>query len=494
MLRWRLTMLSALSLSAASSQGAWGASATLGFATASPIIYTNTEYVEGLAATGETLWAATRGGVEEYDLGSLTRRRILTTKAGLPTTAVLGIEIRDGALVALTKDQRCTLLGDRFACEAAAMAALPTPTSTTPELWNGARVTARLVVGSRRFVGTADRGLWLGGARPRRLTPTGQLCGNHVTAIAEFAGETFLGTFDEGLCHFDGKRFVPVSVPFRMVNDMASTPHGLFVATTSGLFRTRDGRHFESVYLFDTRAINGLAVDGDTLWATNPAVLWEIPLGPGRPRGYWQPGGTHSLQAVDVAAGVVWLASEDRGLLRKRGRHFQIFDRAAGLPTSWVVDVAAMPDGTAYAATLRHGLVHVDGKGHAEAVAGSPDAWLLHVGRDDAGVWLGTQGGAARIEGKASQVLADLPNPCVHSLYEAAAGLWVGTEGGVALYERSATAGVVRENSVAGYPWGRQPGIVVTNWTRRGQRRCARLPSGRCWPSPSTAVPRKTRW
>lgn len=432
MSRWRLTVLSMV---AASSQSAWGASATLESMASAPVVFSNTEYVEGLTATETTLWTATRGGVEEYDLGSLKRRKVWTTNDGLPTTAIRGVEVRDGLLVARTGDSLCTLHGNRFSCVSATLSSSATPDA--PELWRGSRVSARLVVGSRRFVGTADRGLWLDGKQPRRLTPTGQLCGNHVVAIAEYGGGVWLGTFDEGLCRFDGKRFVAASVPFRMVNDLVSTPHGLYVATTSGLFRTRDGRRFEPVPLFDTRSINSLAFDGDTLWATNPAVLWRIPLGRrGRPRGYWQPGGTHSLQAVDAVAGVVWLASEDRGLMRMHGRRFEIFDRAAGLPTSWMVDVAAMPDGTVYGATLRHGLVRIGAAGAVDSVPGVPDAWLLRIGREDGGVWLGTQGGAARIEGKAMKVFASLPDPCVHGVYETATGIWVGTEGGVALYPR----------------------------------------------------------
>ena len=81
MLRWRLTLLLA---ALASSQSAWGASAAL----AKPTVFTNTEYVEGIAAAASALWVATRGGVEEYDLRTLQRRRVYTTNDGLPTTAI----------------------------------------------------------------------------------------------------------------------------------------------------------------------------------------------------------------------------------------------------------------------------------------------------------------------------------------------------------------------------------------------------------------------
>jgi len=425
MSRWRLTLL--LTWFAASSPSAWGASAT----PSKPTLFTNTEYVEALASSGHSLWAATRGGVEEYDLRTLKRARLLTTNDGLPSNAVRGVEMQDGALVVITAEQRCRLEEQGFQC---------TPTTLTiqiptePELWQGARVTASLTIDGRRFIGTA-RGLWMVTGQARRLTPSGQICGNHVMAVAEFAGKTWLGTFDEGLCTFDGQEFVTVQAPFRMINDLYATSSTLFVASNSGLFRSDDGQSFVAVDLIGTRSINHLACDGDTLWATNPAVLWEIPLdGQRKPRAYWQPGGTRSLQAVDVVHGQVWLASEDRGLMRKRGRKFEIFDRAAGLPSSWVVDVAALPDGGAVAATLRDGLVRVSARGAVTPLQGSPDAWLLHVGRDNKGLWVGSQGGAARVQGKKVEALAHLPNPCVHVILRVETGVWAGTEGGLAFY------------------------------------------------------------
>ena len=428
MLRWRLTLLLA---ALASSQSAWGASAAL----AKPTVFTNTEYVEGIAAAASALWVATRGGVEEYDLRTLQRRRVYTTNDGLPTTAIRELRAIAGTVVAVLADARCSLHDGSFRCVPGD--AIEPSAPTTPRLFKGARITAELQLGSRRFVGTAGQGVWLAGTHARRLTPADQLCGNLVVAIAKFENETWLGTFDEGLCRFDGAKFITISAPFRMVNALASTTYGLFVATTSGLFRTRDGHRFESVFLPDTHAVNDLAVDGDALWATSPAVLWKIPLGRrGLPRGYWQPGGTHSLQAVDVANGQVWLASEDRGLLRMQGRKFDIFDRAAGLPTSWMVGVAVLPDGSVYGASLRHGLVRIDPNGKSTPVTGLPDSWLLHVGRGERGLWVGTQSGAASLDATGVHVLPSLPNPCVHAIEDSAAGVWVGTEGGLALYER----------------------------------------------------------
>jgi hypothetical protein len=89
------------------------------------------------------------------------------------------------------------------------------------------------------------------------------------------------------------------------------------------------------------------------------------------------------------------------------------------------------------AATLRDGLVRVSAKGIAAPLQGSPDAWLLHVGRDSKGLWVGTQGGAARVHGRKIEALAHLPNPCVHVIVRVNTGVWAGTEGGLAFYAQT---------------------------------------------------------
>ncbi|HVR61526.1 MAG TPA: hypothetical protein VMU50_06485, partial [Polyangia bacterium] len=105
------------------------------------------------------------------------------------------------------------------------------------------------------------------------------------------------------------------------------------------------------------------------------------------------------------------------------------------LPTSWAVDVAAAPDGGAFVATLRHGLLRLDADGNARSVPGLPDRWLLHLGRTGGAWWVGTQGGAARVDGAgvATVVAAGLPHPCVHAIADFDGALWIGTESGTAV-------------------------------------------------------------
>jgi len=398
-------------------------------------VYTNTSYVEALAADGDTLWAATRGGVERWDARTLSGRRLYTTADGLPENAVAGIAVEGKAIRARTARATCTLEGQRWGC----MSAPPLrPAATGARAFQGQRVTAQVEAAGRTFVATAGAGLWLAGRSPRRLTPEDQICSNHVVAMAAFAGQMWFATFDEGLCRFDGHRFQRSDLRVTMTNDLVVAGGALYVASTRGLHMTRDGRSWRQVPGLDGRGVVDLASDDRFLWAATSASLWRLPLraGSAPARGWWQPGGSHALQAVDVRGGVVWVATEDRGVLRFAQGRFRVLDRAAGLPSSWGIDVAATADGGAYLATLRDGLVRVEPDGTSAPAGESVDPWLLHVSAAGATLWVGTQGGAAAVDVDtgAVQPLTELPHPSVHALVAAAHGLWVGTEGGTALY------------------------------------------------------------
>src|SRR5690606_34475190 len=279
--------------------------------------------------------------------------------------------------------------GDRFRCEPAAV--LPPPVPRVTGRYRGARVTARAALGGREVVGTAGQGVWLGG---ERLTPVAQVCSNHATALARFQGPPLLGAFDGGPCVSDdgGATFAAVAAPARMINDLEVTPRGMYVAAGEGLFVTRDGARFERVAYVTQGGANGLAFDGRSLWVTTPGALWRVRVSGGpRDRQWWMPGGSRSLQDVAVGASGVWLASEDRGAIRKTPRGFEVYDRAAGAPSSWTLSIAVDPRGRAWAGTLRDGVFIVDRRGRIERVAGLPDAWILDVRPLGGDMFVGTQ-------------------------------------------------------------------------------------------------------
>jgi ligand-binding sensor domain-containing protein len=426
-------------------------------------LYTNTATVTDLLVEPADVWVATGGGVEAYDPMSLGRRRLYTTADGLAENAVLGLEREGPALVARTARARCFLDRPRPAAGPAAAAArfrcVPAPPrapeapAAADEIVEGARVTVTRPLGEAELVGTAGRGLWLRDTcRLRPLTPGGQICGNHVVAAAAWRGRVWLGTFDQGLCSRatkdDAAGFHGAAVPFKMINDLVVTPRGLFVAGSDGLWWTADGVRFRRHGGVTSQVINDLAYDAvtGTLYATAPGALWRIPRGgSGGARALARPGGSRSLQAVEARRGIVWLATEDRGVIRMGaggdsggGGDLALYDRAAGAPSSWALDVAEVANGDAYAATLRDGVVRITRDGRMEAVAGLPSPWILHLVADPAPggpLWIGTQGGAARLASDGRLIpFGGLPDTRVHAIAPLADGLWVGTEGGTAVY------------------------------------------------------------
>jgi ligand-binding sensor domain-containing protein len=226
-----------------------------------------------------------------------------------------------------------------------------------------------------------------------------------------------------------GAGFVALATPFRFINALRSSGDALFVAANEGLFRTRDGQRFERVPEVPERGVNGLALSGRTLWVTSPAALHRVPLDGGRAESMWTPGGSTALQGVSVRGQEVWLASEDRGVLRVRGTQVESYDALRGLDSSWVLDVAVDPHGVAYAATLRHGLFAIDRDGQVRKVD-LPSAWLLRLGWLHDRLWVGTQDGLVRDAVAPGAARVSLPGLCVHSLLAAGDTVWVGTETG----------------------------------------------------------------
>lgn len=411
-------------------------------------VYANTEYVEDVALfsnTNETLLVtATRGGVEFYNLLTQKRTKHFTTQDGLQSLHVREIAIEktnsgQENLFVLTSNHRCRLEADKFRCEKTDT--LLNPEFSVAQRLANARITKTLSYNAKTIVATAGAGVWIRGEDANRLTPDEQICSNHMMAIAEFAGRTYFGSFDEGLCSTaDGISFTTHSGGFRMINDLEVTRGGLFIASSEGLYRTRDGVIFEKMAIVNSRGVNGLAFDGRSLWVTTPGALWRVRVHGGpHSRTYWTPGGARSLQAVAARDGKIWIATEDRGLLQMDGETFRVFDRAAGMPASWTLDVSIAADGTVYGATLRDGIVAIDNRGDISELLGSPDTWTLFVSATKAGIDMGTQGGAANVSKENVSLIPGPPHPNVHVMSRIGSALYVGTEGGTLVVSATRT-------------------------------------------------------
>lgn len=400
-------------------------------------VHTSTAHVEDLATDGKHVWAATRGGLEVYDVAAGTLQRRYDTRNGLDTAHVWSVELIDGAPRVRTTASDCRIEGTAFVCKPAS--GPPAMEPTIGPRRDGKRVTSVVTAGPHRFEATAGAGLWIGGETPRRLTADEQPCSNHIGPMLTDGDRLWLGAFHEGLCFTeDGKTFTAAPDSPRMINDLLSVDGVLWIAATEGLFHTTDGITFERETSIRPRGINGLARNGDNLLVTTPGALWTVPLGKGRTQATPRPGKTRAIQGLVQTAGTTWLTTEDRGVLRvATNGDTTRFDLAAGLPSSWFLAAAADNQGRIFAGSLRNGVTVLDPDGTHHQLEGLPDTWIFDVTHLGDTIFVGTQNGAAAIQGEQVTTLPDLPHPNVHGFAHYREQLWVATEGGLAVYDVS---------------------------------------------------------
>jgi ligand-binding sensor domain-containing protein len=388
--------------------------------------FVHTRDVRALALFEGAVWVASTGGVERYALGTYERTHHFTQAQGLDALDVLALEADGEKLFARTARSRCELSLQGARCEPSA--APPPAPKLLAHSNNGWSVSAELSVGADRLWGTRGGGLWLErGESTRALTPVRQICTNHVQALAAFRGELFVGGFRDGLCVRRAGGFDTLATPFRFVNALLALDDVMFVAAHEGLFRTHDGLTFIKVPGVNEHGVNGLARSGNTLYVTTPGTLYRVPLAGGKVRTLRRPGGSLALQGVSVYANDVWLASEDRGVLRLRGKHVTPFDALSGLASSWVLDVTVDARGTAYAATLKDGLFAISPRGEVRAVP-LASKWLLKLGWLSGALWVGSQDGLLSMS---SREPARCAGSSVHALLEWNGQMWMGSESGL---------------------------------------------------------------
>lgn len=423
-----------------------------------PIVWAHTSDVRSLATQGRFVWAATSGGLVRYD-ATTRERTVFGVTSGLDSIDVRSVELVSGELVVRTAEGTCKLVEDRFACVAGVAPAAAPPTDLH---FRGDEVTSRAAVSDGTFVGTRASGAWFlpqgEPALATRLDPAeNEAPRSFVKKVVSYRGHVWLGTFADGLrrsrATSDAVEATPelafetedVHAPFRMVNDLLVSGGTLLVAANEGLFATHDGRDWSRVELAGAHGVTGLAQSKGAVWATSTAALWKLDVGRDVKASWswWRPAGTKSLQAIAESGGALYLASEDRGVIRFDGGKFTAMDRLSGLPTSWAVDVAGDAHGGAYMATLRDGVVHVHADGTWSMLPQMPGNWISSVSARGNELCVGTQSGAACYEdtSKPPSVIFDaLPDPRAHAVVRIGGAWLVGTEAGTALYRAPLTS------------------------------------------------------
>jgi signal transduction histidine kinase/streptogramin lyase len=272
-----------------------------------------------------------------------------------------------------------------------------------------------------------------------------------VRAIAQTAdGYLWLGT-DEGLARFDGYDFTVFNkshgdLPSNSISVLAAVPDGsLWIGTPGGLVQYRDKRF----HTYTTRdgladnAITSLYPDhADTLWIVAGGTLIRFSDGRFSPYAPEQISPVSSLRVVREDPHHDLLAAGYGGVVRIKG------DKITTL-----VDEAAL-GGSLVSALLvdRHDNLWVAGSlGLIERTAagvlrrfgqreGLPDAFVRAVLEDhDGNLWIGTNGGMARLDGERFVTAAGASAPAgsdvdlVRCLLEDREGnLWVGANNGLA--------------------------------------------------------------
>lgn len=408
-------------------------------------VATHTGHVTDVLATPNSLWVASHGGLQEYDRTTRRLVRTYTTLDGLSSLRVHQLSrISGGSIVATLGDAMCTLRGSRFSCSKKTKA--PPVTRMEFHFAHGRRVTTELELAEGLLQGTASDGAWLGD-KPLARGPG--LPGPHVTSLAVFRNELWVGTFNRGLARGrSGAELSAFAGPGKFINALLSTKRSLFVGTSQGLFRTHDGRAFQRIELVED-AVVGLATDGTSVWVSTPGALYRINDGAGPPSDvWWIPGGSRSLQKVSARPGAIWIGTEDRGAIlmtpgprtTAKDKPFFVFDKTSGMPSSWSLAAAPLPSGGALVTTLREGTQLLDPGGAHRPLALPVGDWGLSalVETDDA--WVGTQDGAAHVDliTERSERIGRLPDERVHAFLRDPRDpkrLYIGTENGLAWCE-----------------------------------------------------------
>ena len=341
------------------------------------------------------------------------------------------------------------------------------------------QVFARARWRGRRYLATDEGARVADGAGGwTELDLGGMPCGDRIAAVTVFDDALWVGSFDRGLCRYDGRAWTRFSgsayLASDMVNDLAADGDKLLVATLAGLTiieriehsaqlaQPADGWRFtvsrSADCADDPRAacpwhpsVTGVTVDevnGD-VWVVDTGSAHRLPRAGARTKRwsrFYRGAGLTSARLTRVAArdGIVAVATGDRGLhIRRHRGNFVTVDDQHGLADNWVMDVAFDDAGALWVASCTRGVSVLRG-GEWKTLTtrdGLVDDYALAVVPIDGRIWIGTLNGLTVLEPDgtaASLTVADgLGGGEVHDIAKWRGRVWVATDGGLTVLDPS---------------------------------------------------------
>ncbi|MGH8158068.1 MAG: ligand-binding sensor domain-containing diguanylate cyclase [Rhodanobacter sp.] len=272
-----------------------------------------------------------------------------------------------------------------------------------------------------------------------------QLPQGTVLSIAQGKGGSIWLTTYGGLVHYSGAEFDTIDP--RVAPALKSTAitavyvdheGTLWVGTLNdGLYRRR-GRSLEPVALpANIKSVFGIVQDrGGALWLTTNAGVARMGAKGirllGEESGFPPRGFYHAI--VADAAGGVWIAADDFGVVHWLNGHVETFDTRRGLPTNAVHSLAIDHAGTVWVGTQSGAVRYHDGRFERDPRAAALDGKNIYAlyGDRDGSMWFAPLGiGICRLTTarfECDDTLTGMVGETVRSIFEDREGnLWLGT-------------------------------------------------------------------
>ncbi len=310
-----------------------------------------------------------------------------------------------------------------------------------------------------QLVLATDEGVHLQSTRGwKQIELAGMPCGHRIAALTEFDGDLWVGSFDRGLCRFDGQKWTrfhgPTYLASDMINDLSSDGKKLYVATNRGLtivdakgtfqiFRRDDCVDNTSRKCPWHTAVNGVTVDpvSGVAWMADTGTVHR--LNRRRWKRYYRKAGIHSNKITRIAAfrHTVAVGTSDQGILvRKRGGKFEPTNDQAGLADNWVMDLSFDDQGNLWVATCTRGIsVLKDGRWSTLTTQdGLLDNYTLSVQQIGTDIWIGSLSGLSILRGETVTNISTtdgLAGNEVHATVPYKGLIYVATNGGLSVVD-----------------------------------------------------------